>query len=96
MNADIWYVDDRGTEWRLCDSAVVNGRHIVLPFGSDRAEYRIFVGGSGYARVYAFAKRELRGAQPRHVERQLRESSPLAPGALDPALELQPASAERR
>ncbi len=82
-----YFVDNTGTHWRVFDCARVNRRHLILPIGSGRTEYRVFASREGRKLVYFFRPRELRGTRAEHLERQLHESQDLDVTDFDPALE---------
>lgn len=89
MNAtELDFVDSTGARWRVCDTALLHDRRLVLPIGSGRAELRVFLSQFGQVRGYVFGERESRAYRLSRLERQLGRASLLDSTTLDPALDV--------
>ncbi len=82
----LWFVDGDGRRWHAIDAAVVRGRYVVLPLGSERAERRLFISFDGQSRSYGFCARDSHAATASRLLRQLQASTGLEEGELDPAV----------
>lgn len=83
---DLCFVDEDGRRWQAIDAAVIRGRYVVLPTGSERAERRLFISSDGQSRSYSFRARDSHAATAPRLLRQLEASTGLEEGGLDPAV----------